>query len=119
MRNKNVKNMFFSLVIMLMFMEMFITPVEASAGKNLKDGLTMIVSSPKRIGQKVAEEYELEDFKPLGIAVGCLKGFTYTVTDILIGTARVLTFPINFNSQEEDSSWSDYLMFEGDVLSEK
>ena len=37
MRNKNVKNIFFSLVIMLMFMEMFTTPVEASAGKNLKD----------------------------------------------------------------------------------
>ncbi|VAX35856.1 hypothetical protein MNBD_UNCLBAC01-1049 [hydrothermal vent metagenome] len=107
------------LLLMLMLAISFTASVDASAGGNLKDGLKMIVSSPKRISQKISEEFKLEEFKPFGIALGFFKGMVYTFADIGVGIARVITFPIDFNSEDEDFSWSKYTIFDGDILPEE
>ena len=85
------------LSLAVLFLAVCAAPVFADAGENLKEGLKTFVMSPKQIPDNIKEEYDNNDNKVLAVAGGTIKGIFYFGKDLIVGAARTLTFPIDWD----------------------
>ena len=86
----------FTLVLVVAVFMAFAAPVLASPGENLKEGLKTFFMSPKQVPDNIKAEYDANDNKVLAVVGGTFKGLFYFGKDLVVGAARVLTFPIDW-----------------------